>query len=70
MSNDDEIEIKPPWIEFPDIHPYDIFWRMGFGEEYIEKISNYLNNLSQEDLEKYKEKYPITDEDWSGWYDE
>ncbi len=27
--------IPPPWLMFPDTHPYDMIWRMGTGESYI-----------------------------------
>ena len=24
--------VPPPWFMFPNTHPYDIWWRMGDGE--------------------------------------
>jgi hypothetical protein len=27
--------VPPPWILFPDTHPYDICWRMGAGESHV-----------------------------------
>ena len=26
---------RPPWIRFPDTHPFDIAWRMGAGETHV-----------------------------------
>lgn len=28
--------VPPPWVMFPNTHPYDICWRMGGGEAHIE----------------------------------
>lgn len=27
--------VPPPWIAFPNVHPYSICWRMGGGESLI-----------------------------------
>lgn len=27
--------VPPPWVAFPDTHPYGICWRMGAGESYL-----------------------------------
>lgn len=27
--------VPPPYFTFPDKHPFDIFWRMGAGEDHI-----------------------------------
>jgi len=35
--------VPPPWFEYPDTHPYDIVWRMGDGESYIELFYTWWN---------------------------
>ena len=27
--------VPPPWVRFPDTHPYSICWRMGGGESHV-----------------------------------
>ena len=27
--------MEPPWVKFPNIHPFDIHWRMGAGQSYL-----------------------------------
>lgn len=27
--------VPPPWVVFPDIHPYSVGWRMGVGEGFL-----------------------------------
>lgn len=27
--------VPPPWVAFPNTHPYDICWRMGAGESHV-----------------------------------
>lgn len=48
----------PPWMKFPDIHPYDIGWRMGAGEGYLCQFNPWYNGLTPEGRKKYKEMYP------------
>lgn len=60
---------KPPWIVFPDVDPMDMFWRMGLGEEHIEKLYIYFQYCGDENFNKYMRHYPEP-EDWKGWYDD
>ncbi|AIJ38925.1 Putative cytosolic protein [Flavobacterium psychrophilum] len=62
---DDVLEVLPPWIAFPTINQFDLFWRMGLGEEYLTQWSRYYLNTDQV---KYKKKFPETNE-WEGIYD-
>lgn len=62
---DEALVILPPWIAFPTISQYDLFWRMGLGEEYLTQWSKYY--LSTDQVE-YKSKYPESKE-WEGIYD-
>ena len=59
----------PPWLKYPGRSRYSMFWRMGDGEHYLMKyVWTYFDYSTQEELKKYKEKYPEP-EDWRGWYD-
>ncbi len=60
--------ILPPWIRFPGISPYDMFWRMGGGEDYISIFSGYYNALSERDKTVLKLTHPQP-WDWN-FYDE
>lgn len=35
--------VPPPWVAFPDTHPYDICWRMGNGEAYLDVVHTWLD---------------------------
>lgn len=50
--------IAPPWKKYPGIHPYDAFWRMGSGEDYVINVGKYLYGLSERDYTIYQMSYP------------
>jgi len=57
--------VLPPWIAFPTVNQYDLFWRMGLGEEYLTLWAKcYLEG----DKESYRRKFPEPLE-WDGIYD-
>jgi ribA/ribD-fused uncharacterized protein len=56
--------VLPPWIAFPEIDPMDMFWRMGIGEEYLDMLQNYLENLPYK--KAYEMKFPVPNE-WEGF---
>ena len=58
-----EEEMKPPWLKFPDIHKASIGWRMGGGEDYIDKWHVFWRKLSYEEQVVYIGIYPPPD----GW---
>ncbi len=58
-------EVLPPWISFPNISQYDMFWRMGLGEEYLLKWYKYYLTTNSK---IYQEKFP-EDIEWKGIYD-
>lgn len=60
--------VLPIWKKYPNIHIMDMFWRMGEGEDYILKFSNYWRKLSQNEQEIYKLMFP-SPSDWElDWY--
>jgi len=58
----------PPWLAHPKLDRYDTGWRMGYGEDYLMKLSKYLDGLSETEMTIYKMNYP-TYGDWNGWYE-
>ena len=59
--------IAPQWITYPDISPYDMFWRMGLGEEYVTQLSIFITSLSAEARAEYEAYFPVPEEwrpDW------
>ncbi len=58
--------VLPPWIAFPAIEKYDMFWRMGLGENYIDQWTAYYLKTDQE---RYKQLFP-ENENWEGAYDD
>lgn len=52
--------VPPPYVMYPDIHPCEIFWRMGHGESYKYFFSDWLRkeNMSEEAKVEYFRKFP------------
>ena len=46
--------LPPPWIAYPEIERYSIGWRMGYGESYIYKWSEWYTSLNDEEQEEYQ----------------
>lgn len=63
-SNDPDL-ILPPWIAFPSIDQFDMFWRMGLGEEYLTQWAKYY---LESDQVKYRRLFP-ENMDWEGIFD-
>jgi ribA/ribD-fused uncharacterized protein len=53
----------PQWIAYPNIHPLDMFWRMGAGETYVMKLAEWFYKLSPESQKAY-EGYFIPPKEW------
>ena len=62
-----ENSVLPPWLAHPEIDRYSIGWRMGYGEEYIEILFEYLDKLTDNERIIYELTYPENDE-WKDWY--
>lgn len=57
-----------PWLKFPDIPRFSIYWRMGTGEEYYIEFYQWFSDM------KYKEQMlfmseNIEPEEWAGFYE-
>lgn len=53
-----ENPMPPIWIMYPHISQYSIGWRMGYGEGYKIAIFDWLDTLTEEEQNKYKEMFP------------
>lgn len=62
--------LAPPWIAYPYIHRYSIGWRMGSGEAYMMKWSQWYDSLTEKEQKEYQMLFPEP-VIWSGfWQDE
>ncbi len=59
----------PPWIAYPGHERYDVFWRMGVGEDHIAKLYVYFKNSPVEVRKIFESEYPVP-KGWEGWHDE
>jgi hypothetical protein len=52
--------VPPPWVVFPSTHPYDICWRMGAGEGYLDVFRRWWGsqNLDEEQRIRYFREWP------------
>lgn len=54
-------EVPPPWVAFEDSHPYDMLWRMGAGEDFLDIYRHWCReNLHtlEEKIAYYKKNCP------------
>ena len=61
--------MPPPWLAHREIERYSIGWRMGYGEDYIDRFGDWLDTLSPEERTEYRTLFPepVT---WKGWWDD
>lgn len=62
-----ENPILPPWLAYPHYGRGELGFRMGDGQAYMEKLSNYFQSLSKEEDLVYEYTFPAYGE-WNGWY--
>ncbi len=65
QHSDDPDLVLPPWIAFPSISQYDLFWRMGLGEDYLTQWAEYYQSSDQK---KYRQLF-IENKDWEDIFD-
>jgi len=68
----DEMKNKmlPPWIKYPNIPGFSLFWKMGEGEHYNLTFTFWYHGLSPENQCKYKNEYPpLKNDSWIYVYD-
>ena len=49
MALQDKKIMPPPWLAHREIERYSIGWRMGYGEDYIDRFGDWLDTLSTEE---------------------
>ena len=57
--------VLPPWLAFPETEKFDMFWRMGLGENYFLKWVKYITAVN---LEDYRRRFPEPIE-WKDTYE-
>ena len=69
MALQDKKIMPPPWLAHRDIERYSIGWRMGYGEDFIDRFGDWLNTLSPEERAEYRALFPepVT---WKDWWDD
>ena len=69
MALQDKNIMPPPWLAHREIERYSIGWRMGYGEDYIDRFGDWLDTLSPEERTEYRTLFPepVT---WKGWWDD
>ena len=69
MALQDQKMMPPPWLAHREIERYSIGWRMGYGEDYIDRFGDWLDTLSPEEQTEYRTLFPepVT---WKGWWDD
>ena len=68
MEIKDRKMMLPPWLACPKIERYSIGWRMGYGEDYMDRFLGWRNGLSAEEQAEYRALFPepVT---WKGWWE-
>lgn len=54
----------PQWIVYPEIEPFSIGWRMGYGEDYLIHLWEWREQQSPEALKEY-DAYFIPPGEWA-----
>lgn len=54
----------PEWMVYPEIEPFSIGWRMGYGEDYLIHLREWRERQSPEALREY-EAYFTLPEEWA-----
>lgn len=60
--------MRPVWIEFPGNPWGSIGWRIGWGEAYWKKWTEWYPKRSEHERDNYKNNWPEK-AGWEGFYD-
>jgi len=62
-------EVRPPWIEYPDVPPDDFFWREA-GEPWRVLVwEPYYNSLSAREQERYLIRWDVREIWRESWFE-
>jgi hypothetical protein len=59
--------MKPPWIAHPELKFRSTGWRMGYGEDYLTRFSDWYATLTPQERDQYERDYPEP-ESWPDRY--
>lgn len=66
-----ENPMPPQWLRYPQFHPASMGWRMGKGEDYLVKLWDWLESMTDNEREIYNDMFPqpkIWDDDAHYYY--
>jgi hypothetical protein len=62
---EENIEVNPPWIQYPNNPPYWGGWRQGYSEGWFVYIWwPFWTKLTKKERMEYLKKWPPPDEEW------
>jgi hypothetical protein len=59
--------IRPPWVAFPGVHPFDIAWRMGAGETHLLLWWHWSQGRTRAEIVGTITNYGDVPADWACW---
>lgn len=59
--------VRPPWIAFPGVHPFDIAWRMGAGETHVMLWGRWVEGRPAREVTTAIVRHGPVPADWSWW---
>ena len=62
-----KLQKLPPWLEYPNIPRYDIWWRMGNSEDYWHSFWAEFRKLTPTEQKWYQQDFPEP-HGWTGVY--
>lgn len=61
--------MAPPWLKFPQLSRYDMFWRMGDGEVYRLRFAEWYSAMDDDGKARYRAIFPAP-KGWLNYYRE
>ena len=46
--------MPPPWLAYPEYERYSLGWRMGSGEDYLDRFVSWFEALGEKEREIYR----------------
>ena len=61
--------MPPPWLAYPEYERYSLGFRMGSGEDYLDRFVSWFEALGEKERETYRARFPEPFT-WAGWWDD
>lgn len=61
--------MPPPWLAYPEYERYSLGWRMGSGEDYLDRFVSWFEAIGEKEREIYRARFPEPFT-WAGWWDD